>query len=257
MSDGDRPGAEGGARRALPEFRPGDIPIVSDVHATWTRLNDPAAKLERRKRRTARAVTLWILLTMISVFYAATGYFGLVGGVEGLEGALSGIIGMFVFGTLGVRSGTRLRALNRTEVPASRTPARLPPSGSAAREPMRQLAKCESNLTELLGQLGEHGIEARTAADEASTALRNLAARVQSIERARGNSPSAEEGALDSAVASLAEQLDDGVDGYRELVAAAGRAVAASSGGSDGTRESLTEATDHLAGLAIALRELS
>ena len=57
------------------------------------------------------------------------------------------------------------------------------------------------------------------------------------------------------ASASLREQLDEGLDGYRSLVAAAGRVVAASSAA--GPKQELTEATDHLAGLAVALRELS
>ena len=53
----------------------------------------------------------------------------------------------------------------------------------------------------------------------------------------------------------LREQVDEGLDGYRSLVAAAGRVVAASS--SPGPKQELTDATDHLAGLAVALRELS
>ena len=55
--------------------------------------------------------------------------------------------------------------------------------------------------------------------------------------------------------ARLREQLDEGLNGYRSLVAAAGRVVAASS--SAGPKQELTDATDHLAGLAVALRELS
>ncbi|MGH3951385.1 MAG: phage shock envelope stress response protein PspM, partial [Pseudonocardiaceae bacterium] len=41
------------------------------------------------------------------------------------------------------------------------------------------------------------------------------------------------------------------------LVAAAGRAVAAAGSGVDSSRQALTDANDRLAGLAIALRELS
>jgi hypothetical protein len=57
-------------------------------------------------------------------------------------------------------------------------------------------------------------------------------------------------------VRTLREQLDDGMGEYGALVAAAGRAVAASTSGMDESRQALTDATDRLAGLAIALREL-
>ena len=50
-------------------------------------------------------------------------------------------------------------------------------------------------------------------------------------------------------VRRLREELDEGLDGYRHLVAAASSSA--------GPKQELTEATDHLAGLAVALRELS
>lgn len=249
--------------------QPSEIPILSDVHATWSRFTDPAAKLERRKRRTSRALTLWVVLTMISVLFAVTGYAGLLTGAEGVQGAFGGLLGMITFGALGVRSGRKLRTLRRTEIPASASPPRLPPTGSRAREPMRRLAQSEASLTELLDQLaqpagsGSSGVaeisveHVRSTADEASAALRDLAARIQAIERAGDNISAEERRALDSAVHSLGEQLDDGLAGYGTLVAAAGRAVAASSTGVEPAKETLTDATDHLAGLAAALRELS
>ena len=64
-----------------------------------------------------------------------------------------------------------------------------------------------------------------------------------------------ERGPLIDGVRRLREQLDEGLNGYRSLVAAAGRVVAASS--SAGPKQELADATDHLAGLAVALRELS
>jgi hypothetical protein len=56
-------------------------------------------------------------------------------------------------------------------------------------------------------------------------------------------------------VRRLRGQLDEGVDGYCVLVAAAGRALAASTAMDH--RHALNDATDHLAGLASALRDLS
>lgn len=269
MSSDERSGRERVARRALQTFRAADIPVVSDVHATWARFTDPAAKLERRRRRSSRAMTLWLVLTMLCGLFAVTGFYGLTSGDGGWSAVITELVGVVAFGTLSVRSGLRLRRLGRTRLPVSSSPPPLPPSGSRAREPMRRLAESEASLAELLRQLDDptsNGSgpspempmsDARSTADDAAAALRGLAARIQAIERARRNSPNTEQAALDSAIDSLAEQLDDGVEGYGSLVAAAGRVVAASSTGATPAKETLTEATDHLAGLAIALRELS
>jgi len=254
VSDGNDAGAQRAVRRALDEARHGVIPVVSDVHAGWKRFNDPAARLARRKRRVARSFTLWVVLTLLSVLFAVTGYFGLLGGAAGVDGALKGIVGLLIFGTIAVRSGTKLRGLYRTQLPSRGASPPLPPAGSAAREPIRRLRDCESSLTELLASLPADSVNSRETADDAATTLRSLAERVQAIERARDNSPRDEHATLDTDLAPLVAQLQDGVEAYAGLVAAAGRAVAASSPGAD--TESLTAATDRLAGSAEALREL-
>ena len=41
------------------------VPAFAEARAKWDRWNHPAAKHERRKRRTSRAMTLWILLTIL------------------------------------------------------------------------------------------------------------------------------------------------------------------------------------------------
>ncbi|WP_106176989.1 phage shock envelope stress response protein PspM [Prauserella shujinwangii] len=252
--------------RQIPQV---DLAMVAEVRDKWSRWNEPAAKLERRKRRTSRAMTLWLVLSLLSVLFAVAGYAGLLSGNEGFAGAFGAITAAVVFGTLTVRSGLKLRTLNRTEVPVSTAPPKLPPPGSAAREPMERLAESEASLTELLRQLTvpapgapaavpEVSVEdARATATEAAATLRGLAARIQAVERARDTASAADRPALESAVHALREQLDDGVEGYAGLVAAAGRAVAASSGGVQPAKDSLTDATDRLAGLALALRELS
>jgi hypothetical protein len=262
-TDGQRPNP-----LVRPSARPPkvtDVPLVAEVRSKWARWNEPAAKLERRKRRASRAVTLWVILTLLCVLVGVAGMLS-----QGLGmAAATGAAGVIVFGTLGVRSGMRLRQLNRIPVPisamaASSPPEPLPPADSAAHEPMRRLAECEESLTELLRQLSPSDAlpdtsvdDARVAAQEAATTLRGLAARIQAVERARNAAPPGERAALDAAVSTLREQLDDGLEGYGALVAAAGRAVAASASGTRQSRDALTDATDRLAGLAIALRELS
>jgi hypothetical protein len=245
-----------------------DIPVVSEVRSKWARWNEPAAKLARRKRRTSRALTLWIVLGLLSALYFTAGILDLLG-AGGLSQMTAGVAGTVVFSALSVRSGVRLRQLNRTVLPVSTAPPPLPPVGSAARGPMDRLAENEATLAELLRQLtvpSSVGVtavsevsvaDARATASEAAQALRALAERLQAVERARDATPAADRGTLDSAVGTLREQLDDGLAGYGSLIAAAGHAVAASGGGIQASKQALTDATDHLAGLAMALRELS
>jgi hypothetical protein len=240
-----------------------DVPVFAEVSARWRRWNEPAAKLARRKRRTSRVLTLWLLLTLLSAIMVVAVGFGLL--VVSPTSVVAGVAGVAVFGTLGVRSGLHLRRLNRIEVPASTAPPPLPPHHSAAHEAMRRLVEREASLAELLRQLSapsatvpEMSVEdARSTAAEAAATLRALAARIQAVERARNAAPAGERGELDAAVRTLREQLDDGVEGYGALVAAAGRAVAASGSGVGQSRDALADATDRLAGLAMALRELS
>jgi hypothetical protein len=266
------PPEEGEQQRTNPLRRPApvrpvtisDVPVFAEARSRWARWNAPAAKLERRKRRASRAMTLWIIVTLLCVLYAVVAGIGLVG-AGGLTEAFGGIAGTIVFGTLGVRSGLRLRQLNRTELPVSTTPPPLPGPKSAAREPMERLAECEASLAELLRQLSapmslvpDVSVEdARATAAEAASALRGLAGRIQAIERARNSAPTGERKALEAAIRTLREQLDDGLDDFGALIAAAGHAVAAGGSGLQPSKDALTDATDRLAGLAIALRELS
>lgn len=240
-----------------------DVPVFAEARTRWARWNAPEAKLARRKRRASRALTLWIVLTLLCGLYAVFTGFGLVGGPGGLADAAVGIAGAIVFGALGVRSGLRLRQLNRTQLPAATTPPPLPSPHSAARRPMERLAESEASLAELLRQLSESVVpdisveDARSTAADAASALRALADRLQAIERARNSAPAGERRALDAAIRTLREQLDDGLDDYGALIAAAGHAVAAGGSGLQPSKDALTDATDRLAGLAIALRELS
>jgi hypothetical protein len=248
------------------------VPAFAKARAKWDRWNHPAAKLERRKRRTSKALTLWIILTILCAVVTVAAAVGWISPTHAamMPQAITAFAGAVIFGTFSVRSGLKLRDLKRTPIPAAPAgPPPLPPARSAAREPMERLAECEASLTELLRQLSvptslgtlqvsEVSVaDARQTATEAAAALRGLAARIQAIERGRDSAPAREKAALDAAVAKLREQLDDGLEGYRGLVAAAGHTVAAAGDGLVTSKQALTDATDHLAGLAMALRELS
>ncbi|MEU4523734.1 hypothetical protein AB0F52_34090 [Amycolatopsis sp. NPDC024027] len=248
------------------------VPAFAEARAKWDRWNHPAAKLERRKRRTSKALTLWIILTILCAVVTVAAAVGWISPTHAamMPQAITAFAGAVIFGTFSVRSGLKLRELKRTPIPAAPAgPPPLPPARSAAREPMERLAECEASLTELLRQLSvptslgtlqvsEVSVaDARQTATEAAAALRGLAARIQAIERGRDSAPAREKAALDAAVAKLREQLDDGLEGYRGLVAAAGHTVAAAGDGLVTSKQALTDATDRLAGLAMALRELS
>jgi hypothetical protein len=233
--------------------------VADQVRTHLSRWTDPAAKLQRRKKRASSAMWLFLFLGLL---LGVVGFVMITTG--GPNALLTGmVVGVFGAGSLmlGGRSGMRLRALNRTALPAA-APS-LPPVKSLAREPMERLEDAERALHELLRQLSsprstvprESIEEARTTAAEAAGALREVADQLQSVERARDLAPPRDRATLAEGVGSLRNQLDQGLDGYGSLIAAAGRLVAASStGGPD--RQALTDASDRLHGLAVALREL-
>jgi hypothetical protein len=247
------------------QFRGPAMQQLQNVQNALARRGDPAVQLERKRARLVRRhgwasrwLTFWCLVAAISVVVAATT--SMVAGV---------ILGIFAV-TFAIRAAIRMRALSRElktfgtveSSPVAAVLSPLPPKSSIGRAPMERLAEAESTLAELLAQISRGGsippesIEhtRRTGAD-AALVLRRVAAQLHAVERARDHAPHLERGPLADAVRALRIQLDEGVDGYGSLVAAAGRVLAASSLG--GPNQELTDATDHLAGLAVALRELS
>lgn len=256
--------------------------VMQQVQDALARRGDEAARVERHRRKlerrrvwASRWMTAWALITVICMVIAVTSAMGLVADDDGPSAAVGGIVVALVTGTMAVRSGRKMALVKKEQrqfderhspaVPAGPSTA-LPPKRSAAREPMQRLAEAETALAHVLAQLSgtagmpasvpvESVAQAQATSAEAATALRAVAAQLVAVELARDHAPPLERGPLVDGVARLREQLDEGLDGYRSLVAAAGRVVAASS--APGPKQELTEATDHLAGLAVALRELS
>ncbi len=256
--------------------------VVQQVTEAWTRRGDEQVKIARQRRRLARKrvwasrwVATWLVITMLCGLLIVGVVTGAVaeGELDALFGAIAATL---VTGVITVRSALRLAMVKNAQrefdathpqpgMPAVARPVltAMPPKGSAAREPMRQLAEAEKALAQVLAQLAappssvppESVQQAATTSAEAATALRSVASQLVAVELARDHAPHLERGPLVEGVSSLREQLDEGLVGYRRLVAAAGRVVAASSAA--GPKQELTEATDHLAGLAVALRELS
>lgn len=246
--------------------------LVQDALAKRT---DPDVALERKRRRLARKrawagrwATVWALITAICAVLAVAAATGVVGAGD-FGNAIPAIIIGLISGTFAVRAGLRMRnlteaqrALGPGEELRAVTRVALPPKSSLARAPIERLAEAESTLAELLVQIRRGGAvptesveHTRRTGAEAALILRRVAAQLHAVERARDHAPPLERAPLADAVHQLRAQLDEGVDGYCSLVAAAGRVLAASSLGAP--TQDLTNATDHLAGLALALRELS
>jgi hypothetical protein len=252
--------------------------VVQQVQDALARRGDEAVRIERQRRKlerrrmwASRWATAWALVTVICLVFVVGALTGAIGTDDDPLTAVAGIAVALVTGTIAVRTTRKMALIKRAQrefderhEPAAIRPAptALPPKGSAAREPMQRLAEAETALTQVLAQLAaaaavpaESVAQARATSAEAANALRAVAAQLAAVELARDHAPPLERGPLVEGVTRLREQLDEGLDGYRSLVAAAGRVVAATS--APGPKRELTEATDHLAGLAAALRELS
>ncbi|HEY8374702.1 MAG TPA: hypothetical protein VIL00_18380 [Pseudonocardiaceae bacterium] len=226
--------------------------------STW---QDPRARALRQRRRALRALRLrgWAA--------------GLGGGATAVmavssapvELVASGGVATTMLAALAVSAGLRFRRLNREPLPEPTVRPQLPPSGSAAYEPLRRLSAAEDSLAQVLRQLSaplngvppvppESVAEIRTSATQAATALRAVGERLRAVELARDAAPPLERGPLVEDIRRLRAQLDAGVEDFGRLVAAAGRVVAATSGATP--RAALQDSIDRLAGLALALREL-
>jgi hypothetical protein len=260
-------------------------PVMQQLQEAWTKRNDEQVRIEKRRRRLARKrvwasrwATAWLVITLLCALLIVGVMTGAV--AEGETSSLFGAIAAtLVTAVITIRSAVRMGLAKNAQrefdeahpkpavaAAAPVAPTALPPKRSAAYEPMQRLAEAENALGQVLAQLsGSAGMpssipidsvaQAQVTSTEAATALRAVSAQLVAVELARDHAPPLERGPLVEGVSRLREQLDEGLDGYRSLVAAAGRVVAASS--APGPKQELTDATDHLAGLAVALRELS
>ena len=233
---------------------------IAQVRARLAQWRDPRARALRKRKRAVRSTTVWAGAGLTTGTGAAV-----VDAAVAAPGASVPILigAAVVTGATAIASGVRAWRLHREPLPEPvRVPEALPPRDSQAREPVRRLAEAEDTLRELLTQLGRGALvppdsveHSRRTGAEAAAALRDVSAQLQAVERARDHAPAADRAALAAGVRGLRLQLDEGIEGYCALVAAAGRVLAASS--TAGPRHDLVDATDHLAALAVALRELS
>ncbi|SDM91718.1 phage shock envelope stress response protein PspM [Allokutzneria albata] len=241
----------------------GAADAVDGVQRKLSAWRDPRAKMIRQRKRSVRRI--WFRTTLAAAAGVVAFFVGNDPGIELSEAALGTV--SVLSAAAATSAGVRSYKLHKTPLPEpAAPPPPLPPSSSAARGPMRELAEAEALLADLLTQLAtpRNGVppvplesvgESRAIAAEAAAAIREVAAQLRAVEQARDVAPAEERPGLDAAVARLLHELVEGVEGYRGLVAAAGKAVAAST--TMRPMHALDDATDRLAGLAAALRELA
>jgi hypothetical protein len=222
--------------------------------AVW---RDPVYRHQRRKRWARRSLTVRALATVGLIW--ATTQVGSAPGVEASEVLVGAATCVVAVGT--ARAARKVWRLERAAPPAfTPPPAPLPPRGSVARPALDRLAERERALGGLLTHLGSSADDIRPTAADAAAALRELGSRVAAVDAARQGAGASARGPLDSAVAALVRQLDQGVEAYDALVVAAADALSASAtlrAGDPALTRRLTEATDALAGLAAGLREVT
>jgi hypothetical protein len=221
---------------------------------------------------------VWGGITLAILFVAVAQWTGLDPAPD-YEAALGAVMVSFITGAVGVAGALGSRTRRAEPAPPPRPPTsstpppstrldkrfRLPRVKSAARQPMLDLAEAETALAELLRQLtampdgpmapADVIEQAWQTATDTAARLRSVAARLEAVELAAKHAPPREQAALQDGEGSLRLHLDQGLEAYRALIAAAGRVVLA--GTPVVATTELVEATESLAGLAEALRELS
>jgi hypothetical protein len=244
-----------------------------DTAAEWSdmvaeKLNaaaDPRAKLMRKRRW---ALRLGWFFTVSSVFWI---------GVTGLLASWSTPVwALFIPAPIAVGAAflatlafLRYRWLRGEPLPPQRS-RRLPPWGSAARQPMAALAASERALFSLLGVLergrmlpAEELRELSAAANQTSATMAATAHEVVSMERAVRSAPQSRSH-LTPTITAFSSQLDHGARQFNEMVTAAAQLVSAVNTGSMSSspmaqqryRDELVTATDRLLGWAQAFDEL-
>jgi hypothetical protein len=247
-----------------------------DTAAEWSdllaeKLNavaDPRAKLLRKRRWAFR---LAVFFTVSSLFWV---------GVTALLASWSTPVwALFIPSPIAVGAAflatlafLRYRWLRGEPLPPRRPRAarRLPPWGSAARQPMAALAASERGFASILGVMERGRMlpadelrELRSAAEQTVLTMAATATEVVSMERAVSSAPQSR-AHLAPTIAAFRSQLDRGAHQYNEMVSAAAQLVSAANSGSMSSspmsqrryRDEVVMATDRLMGWAQAFDEL-
>jgi hypothetical protein len=242
---------------------------VSDVLAQkLNAIADPRAKLLRKRK-----FALWLALFFTGAclfFIAVTTLLGIWDTPAWALFIPAPIaVGAAFLATLAF---LRYRWLRGEPLPPQRSRAtrRLPPWGSAARQPMAALAASERGLFSLISVLERGKMlpaaelrEVVAVANQSAATMAATADEVVSMERAIANAPQSR-GHLEPTIRAFTAQLDNGARQYNDMVSAAAQLVSAASTGpmpnspmsQQRYRDELVNATDRLTGWAQAFDEL-
>jgi hypothetical protein len=228
---------------------------------------DPRAKLLRKRRWALRAALFFTFST--GLWIAVTGVLAswdvIPAWVLPIPGAIA--VGAAFLATL---SFLRYRWLRREPLPAERRTRRLPPWGSAARQPMAALSSTERGLFSLIGVMERGRMlpqdelrDVVAAANQTVATMTATANEIVSMERAANSAPRSRVH-LSGTIHAFVAQLDTGVRQFDEMVEAAAKLVSAANSGSLSSspmsaqryRYELGSATDRLVGWAQAFDEL-
>jgi hypothetical protein len=227
---------------------------------------DPRAKILRKRRWAFRAglfftfsTGLWVVVTAVLASWNTPAW------ALPIPGAIA--VGAAFLATL---SFVRYRWLKASPLPPQRSVRRLPPWGSAARQPMAALSSAERGMFALLGVMQRGQMlpddelrEVTVAANQTAATMAATATEVVSMERAAGASPQSR-AHLAPTIRAFSAQLETGVRQYNEMVTAAAQLVSAANSGTMSSspmsaqryRHELGTATDRLSGWAQAFDEL-
>jgi hypothetical protein len=227
---------------------------------------DPRAKMLRKRRWALRAcwfftfaTGLWTAVTGLLASWSTPAWVLLITGIIAAGAAFWATLAFL-----------RYRWLKGTPLPPERTVRRLPPWGSAARDPMAALASAERGLLSLLGVMQRGQMlpddqlrEVTLAANQTAATMTATAGEVVSMERAANAAPQSR-AHLAPTIKAFVVQLETGARQYNEMVTAAAQLVSAANSGSMSSspmsalryRHELAGATDRLTGWAQAFDEL-
>lgn len=228
---------------------------------------DPRAKLLRKRKWALRAAAFFTFST--GLWIAVT---GVLASWEVIPAWVLPIPASIAVGAafLATLCFLRYRWLKREPLPLERRVRRLPPWGSAARQPIAALNSAERGLFSLLGVMERGRMlpadelqDVVAAANRTSATMTATANEVVSMEKAATAAP-ASRVHLTPTIRAFTAQLDSGVRQYDEMVEAAAQLVSAANSGSMSSspmsaqrhRHELVDATDRLAGWAQAFDEL-
>ena len=233
---------------------------------------DPRAK-QLRKRKWALGLTLffgvscliWVGVTVLLATWSTPAWALFISAPIAVGAAF-----------LATLAFLRYRWLRGEPLPPQRSRAtrRLPPFGSAARQPMAALAASERGLFSLISVIERGRMlpadelrELIAVANQSAGTMAATADEVVSMERAVANAPGSR-AHLAPTIAAFTAQLDNGARQYNDMVTAAAQLVSAASQSDPAGpmpsspmsqqryRDELVNATDRLTGWAQAFDEL-